>query len=482
MSPLWHKPAHELAAMIRARQLSSLELTRALIERIEAVNPPINALVVPSFELALQQARNWDAAPRAGAALGGVPFTVKESLNVAGLPSTLGSLQRRHRLALATATSVKRLLGAGGVLLGLSNLPERGFGSETYNLIYGRTRNPHDLSRTPGGSSGGEAALIAGGGSPLGLGSDLDGSIRMPAFYCGIYGHKPSQGLIPVTGHFPYERRAGDAPERESPVYLTVGPLARASADLALALEIISGPDGLDASCTLRLPPAPEAFCWRGRRVYLMPRPRIKLATAVQPAIARGVIQAAKALQALGAELEELPADLFVDALEIWGAAMADDTPRQTLPEGPQGLALLTESLKLFNGTSRHTPPALLYAWANLARGLRGRRLRQLLAEAARLRGLLERRLGDAHLLLLPPQPTTAPRHDELLGRPFDFGYTALFNVLGLPATAIPLGLDPDGLPYGVQAIAAHGQDRLCLQAAASLEQTCGGWTHPISL
>ncbi|HEY9839654.1 MAG: amidase [Candidatus Sericytochromatia bacterium] len=485
MSHLWQKPAHELARLIQKRQLSSLEVTQDLLDRIAVVNPKINALVVPCFEQALQQARNWDAAPKAGARLGGVPFSVKEIINVAGMPCTIGSMHRHQVVARQNATVVQRLLNAGGILLGLSNLPERSFWCESYNHIYGRTSNPYDPARTPGGSSGGEAALIGAGGSPLGLGSDIAGSIRIPAFFCGVFGHKPSAGLVPATGHYPFELplKLPD-PIRGAPLYMCIGPLAHSASDLLLALELLAGPDGIDPTCTHTLPPAVGDFDWHERTVFVMPRPRIKYCSAVQPEIARAVVQAAKVFKQLGARIEELPDTLFTQAMEIWSAAISEggESMAQMLGDGQTPIPLLQESLKLFSGRSQHTPPALLFAWMDKVQGKNRQRLRATLQEAARLRATIERRLGDRHLMLLPPQPTVAPRHDELLSRPLDFAYTAIINVLQLPATAIPMGLNAQGLPLGVQVIGGRLQDRLCLQAALELEQACGGWTRPLKL
>ena len=481
MTWLWREPAWRLAERIARRELSSLEVTQAVIARIETVNPTINALVVPCFEQALQQARNWDAAPRAGARLGGVPFSVKEIINVAGMPCTIGSVYRRDVVSRYTATVVKRLLDAGGILLGLSNLPEYSFWSESYNHIYGRTNNPYDPKRIPGGSSGGEAALIAAGGSPLGLGSDIAGSIRIPAFYCGIFGHKPTNGLVPSTGHMPFEQPLNlSLPLRGAPLYMGIGPMARCSRDLRLGLELLAGPDGIDPGCQRTLPAASDAFDWKDRVVYVIPRPKLKRCSPIQAEIARGVVQAARALESLGARVEELPDQLFGEAIELWSTALADGgEPLTQLFGGGQSMPLLMESFKLLGGKSKHTPPALLFAWLDRAQGNSSRRIRQTLSELERLRLLLERRLRDRHLLLLPPQPSPAPFHDELLNRPLDFGYTAIINVLLLPATAIPLGLNSQGLPLGVQAIASRGQDHLCLQAATALEKAFGGWQAP---
>jgi len=236
--------AGELANAIRSKKLSSRVIVEAHLERIAKVNPKLNAVVQLTAEAARKEADEADAALARGEIKGplhGVPITIKDTLETAGVICTGGTKGRANFVPKADATAVARLRAAGGIILGKTNVPELAGAAETDNLVYGRTNNPYDLTRTPGGSSGGEAAIIAAGGSPLGLGTDAGGSIRIPAHYCGLAAIKPTSGRVPRTGQFPMPLGA------RNPVF-HVSLIARKVQDLALALPIISGPDFRDHS------------------------------------------------------------------------------------------------------------------------------------------------------------------------------------------------------------------------------------------
>ena len=237
-------PLTRLAAGLRSGQLSSEDVTRAHLDRIEAVNPKLNAVVLLRREAALQEARAADGVPReARRPLHGVPVTIKDSLDTAGIVTTGGTKGRTGFVPAEDATVVRRLGAAGAIVMGKTNTPDLTLGYETTNLVYGRTNNPFDPERTSGGSSGGAAAIVAAGGSPLDLGTDTGGSIRLPAHFCGIAGLKPTVGRVPRTGHIIDYAGASQ--------FLThVGPLARHVEDLLLALRLIAGPDGVDPHVT----------------------------------------------------------------------------------------------------------------------------------------------------------------------------------------------------------------------------------------
>ncbi|MCI0529719.1 MAG: amidase, partial [Nitrospira sp.] len=239
---LIYASATTLAQAIRTKKVSSEEVVQAHLQRIEAVNPKLNAIVRLTAEVALAQAREADAALAQGklkGSLHGVPMTIKDSLDTAGVISTGGTQGRASFMSKQDATVVARLRAAGAILLGKTNLPELSLGYESDNLVYGRANNPYDLSRTPGGSSGGEAAIIAAGGSPFGLGADAGGSIRVPAHFCGIAGIKPTTDRVPRTGHFPPFGGIRTA-------LWQIGPMARFVEDLILILPIIAGVDWHD--------------------------------------------------------------------------------------------------------------------------------------------------------------------------------------------------------------------------------------------
>ena len=243
MTTLTHASASQLAQLIRAKQVLSLELVDAYLERIDAINPALNAVVQLVPEQARKQAQAADTALAKGELLGplhGVPFTVKDSFDTAGIISTGGTLGRKDFMPQQDATAIARLQAAGAIILGKTNTPELTMAGETDNLIYGRTNNPYDTDLSPTGSSGGSAAIVAAGGSPLDIGSDVGGSIRVPAHVCGIAGIKPNWGRVPRTGHIlDYRMGALEAMQQ-------VGPMARYVEDLILTLPIMAGSDGID--------------------------------------------------------------------------------------------------------------------------------------------------------------------------------------------------------------------------------------------
>src|SRR4051794_31370591 len=241
-SDVLHASASSLARGIANREWSSEEIVEACLRRIQAVNPRLNAVVQLRAEAARAEARQADqdlASGHSNGPLHGVPVTIKDAFDVAGMVSTCGTRGRASFVPDQDAAAVQRLKDAGAIVLGLTNTPELTLAFETDNLVYGRTNNPYDLARTPGGSSGGEAALVASGASYLGLGTDIGGSIRVPAHYCGLAGLKPTLGRVPTTGVFP------PAMGVIGGMY-HVGPLARSVEDLGLALSVLAGPDGRD--------------------------------------------------------------------------------------------------------------------------------------------------------------------------------------------------------------------------------------------
>src|SRR3954469_1831960 len=238
-----------LASLVRERAASAEEIVTAHLRRIEEVDGVLNAVVALDAERALAAAREADAGRGPDGPLRGVPFTVKDNVEAAGLEMAIGATERIGVVPASDATAVRRLRAAGGILLGKTNCPEYGGGIETDNAVYGRTSNPHDLSRTCGGSSGGEAAAVAAGMSACGVGTDSGASVRLPAHFCGVAALKPTAGRVPVTGVIDDEGQIGALGDPRT----QVGPLARSVADVALLLGVLSGPDGVDGG----VPPVP---------------------------------------------------------------------------------------------------------------------------------------------------------------------------------------------------------------------------------
>lgn len=477
-SPLCGMPALRLAEMIRRRDVSAAEVVEAHIARIEAVNPRINALVEERFEDARREARSADARLRHAADPGtlppllGVPCTIKEFLGVRGMAWTAGLACRREVRAERDARVVERLREAGAIVLGLSNVPEGGMWMECYNTVYGRTSNPWDLARTPGGSSGGEAALIAAGASPFGIGSDIAGSIRIPAGMCGIVGHKPSALLVPNTGHWPESTGAAER-------MLCTGPMGRSVDDVERVLELIAGPDG--ASQAALALPARDADDLRGVRVIpVTAHGRVRIAPVMRAAVDR----AARALADRGATIVELDdatwRRLFGRSLGAWMRALAeagDGESFEALVSGGARIPLAAELVAILRGRPRYAAATLgLVALERLSKPLGARAYGDAPA-VAELQAGLEEVLGDRGVFLHPPYSRPAPRHRWPLLTPFDVVCTALFSVTGLPGTVVPVGFDTRHLPVAVQIVAARGRDRLTLTAARALEHAFGGWT-----
>jgi fatty acid amide hydrolase 2 len=470
--PLTRRSAVELAHAIREREISAREVVERHIELLRRTD--LNAVVVERYREALEEAEAVDERIAAGEPdpppLLGVPCTIKEALAVAGLPNTGGLASRRGRMAERTAPAAQRLLDAGAILLGLTNLSELTMWIESDNRVYGRTLNAYDKRRTAGGSSGGEGAAIGSGGSPIGIGADFAGSIRLPAFFNGVFGHKTSRGVVPMTGHFPIS-------QGEAMAMSVVGPLARRAEDLMPVLRLVAGPDGEDPLVTGEVELGdPDKVEISGLEVVISEGASY-LPTSGELREARE--RAAGALAAAGARLrrENLrsvrrAAELFLAAVEEGaGISLAE----LIVAEGGEPVTWRT----LFRRDNPHTLATLLTVAAERAGKLMPRRrIRKARAAASALEREIESVIGDG-VMLHPPHPRVAPRHGRTVGRPWLLAPTALFNLLGMPATQVPLGLGRKGLPVGVQVAAARGNDHVTIAAAIELEHALGGWVPP---
>jgi fatty acid amide hydrolase 2 len=480
MNQLCTLPAHVLASMIRTGAIRSSDVVEAHIARLEQVDGALNGLVEDRFDAARREAAAADARIAAGATdlppLFGVPCTIKEFLAVDGMSWTAGIVARRDQRARGDATVVSRLRAAGAIVLGVSNVPEGGMWMETDNALFGRTVNPWDRARTAGGSSGGEGALLAAGAAPFGIGSDIAGSIRIPSAFCGVVGHKPTALLVPTTGHWGPGTAAAER-------MLCVGPMGRSVRDLELVMEIISGPDGVSGvDRTWPSEPAGSHHDLRGITVYpVVDHGGIRPA----PDVARQVERSAAALAERGATVRTLDAATwqrgFGRTFAVWSRAMTaatgDGPSFAELIGGGRPVSVLAEAVRTAVGRRRMIPATIgLIALERLAHVPFGDRILAQAPEVADVQRTLEDLLGDRAVLLHPPYPRPAPRHHAALLRPFDFVYTALFNLVGFPVTSVPTGFDRGGVPLGVQVAARRGGDRLTLRVARALEDALGGW------
>ena len=465
----------ELAAAIRSREVSSRDVVAAHIELLERANPRINAVVVPRFDAALREAEAADAliAERGEdpslPPLLGVPCTIKESIGMEGMPNCAGVVARREVACSRTATIARRIVEAGAIPLGLTNTSELTLWVETENRVYGRTSNPYDPARSAGGSSGGEAAAIASGGAPFGLGTDLGGSIRIPAFFNGIFGHKPSRHLVPATGLYP--PATGITGELNA-----CGPLARRACDLMPALRAIAGPDGEDAVTEQMALQDPSEVPLESLRVVISDGATL---APTSPELAAARERAAGALAAAGARLERISMgslrralDIYLTVLSTAGGVNLRELIEEAGGEPPTWPAS-------FRRDSPHTAATRLSLIAERVAALAPRRRSErVLAAREAFTEELCATIGDG-VLLHPPAPKIAPRHGRTVGRIWWIQPMIVFNLAGLPVTQTPLGLGKRGLPLGVQVAAGPGRDHVSIAVGLELERVFAGWTPP---
>jgi amidase len=475
--------AAEMAAALTAKSVSAVELAESAIARIETVDAEVNAVCVRTFAAAREAARAADARLAAGdrGPLLGVPITIKESFNLAGTPTTWGVPEAKDYLPAEDALAVRRVKAAGAVIVGKTNVPV-GLGDwQSYNEIYGVTRNPYDLSRSPGGSSGGSSAALAAGYGALSLGSDIGGSLRVPAHFCGIFAHKPTHDLAPPRGSVP-----PGAPALPGSIDLSViGPMTRSADDLEALLDVIAGPDPLDQGVGYRLalPPARHARLGEFRVLVLDSHPQ----TATETCVAAAIGQIADQIEKSGARVAR-SSDLLPDLTmashlytRLLFATLASRSPQASFEKTRADAAALSPD----DASGR-------------ADQLRGGTMsfREWVADNAQRQALRARwralfREYDA--VICPVMPTPAFPHDhspdqnarELMingaAHPYLDGllWAGVATLPGLPATALPIGRSPEGLPIGAQIIGPWLEDRTPIHLARLIEREFGGFQPP---
>lgn len=460
MSDWIYQSASAMAAAIRKKQFSAHELVRACLGRIEEVNPRLNAIVQLVTEQAHKDACDADHALARGEAIGplhGVPFTLKDAIETQGVICTGGTEGRSHYVPHEDAVVVKRLREAGAILLGKTNCPELGWAWEADNLIYGRTNNPYDLSLSPGGSSGGESAIIAAGGSPFGLGSDAGGSVRFPAHCTGIASIKPTSGRVPRTGHFPGPGGLLDA-------LWQIGPLARYVEDLALVLPVISGVDGRDPAITPMTLADPQTVDITRLRVAFHIDNGIAAPSA---AVAVVVKNAASALADEGVTVEERRPPAIEQTYEIYLGLFTAD--------GGAGIESLLQEV----GTRRVHP--LMQRVLELQRqGAKSvAELGALVGRWDALRREMLSFMSNYDVLLCPVCAFAGMAHGSTYDQLPSFSYTMTSNLTGWPAAVVRGGATQAGLPIGVQIVAGPWREDVALAVAQFLQEALGGWQRP---
>lgn len=473
-----------MAAQIREGTLSPVALVEQCIARCQAVQRRCNAVAVALFDQARRAAEQAERQRDQGAALGrlhGVPFSFKEGLGLLGAPKTCGSTLRRQQVAQFTATAAQRLIDAGAIPVALGNQAEMALWPETENPVYGRTCSPYRRERSAGGSSGGDAVLVASACVPFALGTDGGGSVRIPAACNGIFGLKPSRGLVPLTGHLPLDERGlGQTRTLAIARHFAAGPMCRYAEDLPVLLEIIAGPDQRDSNITCRYThrQAPSPL----RKLYLYHPQRLSQGSRVSPAVAKALDDLAHYYQNQGTLVERWPDRAMDDGFGIWLAVLKKEAGVRLADILGDGLpvAHFTHAWQALAGKPRHaTGPWLATLLDSLGECLGNPGLTHRLPKRDALQQALGTCLDGHSLLALPTLPGASPRHGHALRYPGDIGYTALFNVLGLPALSVPMGRLDGGCPDGLQLVAGHGQEHLLLDAAQALEHTFGGWLAP---
>ncbi|HZZ16745.1 MAG TPA: amidase [Candidatus Sulfotelmatobacter sp.] len=468
MNEILFLPAVVMAERIRKKKISAVDLVEAHLTQIEELNPKLNAFVHVDASSTRRAAQTAEAAVMQGNPLGplhGVPVSIKSSFEVSGMRCESGTRLRAGYVPKQDALLVARLRAAGAIVLGVTNTPELLMAWETDNLLYGRTNNPWDLERTPGGSSGGEAAAITAGMSAGGVGSDGGGSIRVPAHFCGICGLKPTPGRIPASGHYP----VSVGPFSSIGV---VGPMARTVADLKILFEVMQGPDIGDtwaAPVPLRWPTDGEI---RDLRIgYFEDDGRTPVTRETRTAVRT----AAEALRNAGFQVEPFRPEGLEQARQLWWKyfVVAGGMLLRPMFQGREAelSPILKQFLEISAAEPALTADTLLDAWI----------------ERDLLRARFFAQMQRYPILLCPAAAIPAFRHGErhwqVEGKPVDYldawSYTEFFNLLGNPAAVVPVGRSPEGLPIGVQIVGRAWEEEQVLSVAYALESVCGATQIP---
>lgn len=494
----WNDPSHakllslsakEAAAQIRSGNLKSEELVQCYINRLKEVNPHLNAAICYRFEQAICEAQEVDrilAGPvtpqeysEERKPLLGIPCTIKESQSVIGMPHTGGLLKRKGITANVDSPVVRRVRDAGAIIIATTNCSELCMWYESSNNVYGTTNNPYKVDCMVGGSSGGEGSINGAACSVFGIGSDIGGSVRMPCFFCGIFGHKHSPYLTPDGDEFP--PTSGDAK-----YFLARSPMCRHSVDLPLVLDVMAG-NAIDSTSSL----TSKAMAVDITQLNFFSIPNDGGSWYSSPvdqelvAAQNEVVSHLTSHYGIGVKATSLRK--FRYSLNIWLTALDEND------SGPPFCSYMAnldgsvnpfwEFAKWLIGKSPHTIPCIgLGAIETVVASVKSKEVSEKIKGITQhLKTELEDLLGSNGILVYPSHPTVAPPHHKAIYTPFNFAYTAVFNILGFAVTQVPLGLSSKGLPLGVQIVSTAGNDHLTIAVAMELEKTMSkcGWVCP---
>ncbi|XP_046435707.1 fatty-acid amide hydrolase 2-A isoform X2 [Neodiprion pinetum] len=475
--------ASTLAAQIRQQEITSEEVVQAYIDRINEIQPILNCVVEGRFEEALEEARKCDKMLRSSNAPSikvltmekpflGVPFTTKDCIAIAGMKQTAGLVVRKNTVSDRDAETVKLMRAAGAIPIAKTNVSELAMWWESSNCIYGTSRNPYNTRHIVGGSSGGEGALIAAAGSPFGIGSDIGGSIRMPCFFNGIFGHKTTRGVVSNEGQYPSPHH------EEQDVLLSLGPMCRNPFDLIPMLRVLAGKNAsmlnLDSKVDLS----------KLKIYYMEDDGGQLLVSPVEPEIKEAMYRVIDYFARVHkVKAKKVDLKKMKKSTDLWLANMSTKDARGFAYELSNRTGVLNIWWKLaqwFTFMGPHTLIALITVLVE-SFGIKfgSEKHTKLIQQSRDLYLEFKDMLDDGGIFLYPTHPTAAPMHHEPLIKPFNFSYTAIINVLGVPSTACPLGLNQNGLPIGIQVIGGMYQDHLTLAVAEEIGRAFGGWVPP---
>lgn len=494
------QPANVIANKIRSGRIKSEQVVQAYIDRIKLVDPLINSVVDERFEHAINEAKELDKqivqelervnldqaqSELLSKPLLGVPFTGKDSIAINGLYQTCGMFCRKGRRAEIDAQVTSYLKNIGGCIpIALTNVPEFCFWFDSQNTIFGRTNNPHDLSRIPGGSSGGQAAVISYAGSLIGVGSDIGGSIRMPSMFCGIFGHKPTPGIVSTHGHEP-----PIMPEHER--LLSFGPMTRYASDLIPMFKVMAGGD---KAIKKYLPKIDGKINFKNINIYWMDdNGGDPLTTPVDIEIKTAIQNVAKHFKEkyeTNVSKVSFPSlsesfDIFVENFKIEN----EPSFASQLVEEKHEPNMWIELIKKCFGNSKFTWPMIILSIFDSQNNQINQTTKEYVAKADKLRKDMIDMFETKHdannegsIFLYPTHPEVALKHHTTISKANNTSYTSVFNILGIPVTQVPLGLNREGLPIGIQIVATPFCDHLTLAAAVELEMNFGGWVPPCKI